>query len=88
MNGASKTSHINVANHVEAIQQTSRLLEQFQEGRSSVGALEKQGLGSSAVSSARGSLSANTSASVRAGASASLGSGQSSVLQVATLFFE
>jgi hypothetical protein len=76
LNSSSKTSHINVANHVEAIQQTSRLLEQFQEGKASVGALEKQGSGSSTVSSARGILSS----------SASAGSGQPSVLQVATLF--
>lgn len=84
LNGSSKTSHINVANHVEAIQQTSRLLEQFQEGKSSVGALEKQGSGSFTVSSARGILGAGSSA--RANTSASSGSGQPSVLQAATLF--
>jgi hypothetical protein len=91
LNGSTKTSHMNVANHVEAIQQTSRLLEQFHEGKSSVGAIDKQGSASSTVSGARGSV-AGANASVRAGTSASTGAstsaslGQSSVLQAATFF--
>ncbi|MBA2942949.1 hypothetical protein HZF08_32305 [Paenibacillus sp. CGMCC 1.16610] len=90
LNHAAKTSHINVANHVEAIQQTSRLLEQFQEGKSSVRVLEKQGA-SSTVPGARGSSSAHgsvnarasTSAITNANANASTSSGQPSVLEVA-----
>ncbi|MCY9662621.1 hypothetical protein M5X18_32055 [Paenibacillus anseongense] len=86
LNHAAKTSHINVANHVEAIQQTSRLLEQFQEGKSSVGVLEKQGAAST-VLGARGSSSANGSvnviASTNASTNASANSSQPSVLEVA-----
>ncbi|MZQ83962.1 hypothetical protein GQF01_17760 [Paenibacillus sp. 5J-6] len=91
LNGSTKTSHMNVANHVEAIQQTSRLLEQFHEGKPSIGAIDKQGSASSTVSGARESV-AGANASVRAGtnvnasASASASLGQPSVLQAATLF--
>ncbi|MDU0202755.1 hypothetical protein ACYEXS_18245 [Paenibacillus sp. MAH-36] len=87
LNNAAKTSHINVANHVEAIQQTSRLLEQFQEGKSSVGVLEKQGAASFTVpsvrvsSSANGSVNASKNANTNANTIAS--SGQPSVLQIA-----
>lgn len=37
---SSRISHANVANHVEAVQRTSQLLEKFQEGKPAVGVLE------------------------------------------------
>ncbi|MBP1966334.1 hypothetical protein [Paenibacillus aceris] len=38
---SSKISHANVANHVEAVQRTSQLLERFQEGKPAVSMLER-----------------------------------------------